>query len=98
MSTSGTTTNGRINYPSAGKVLEVGKRGGDGVTKLNAGQAAGYGAHDPGTGRKMKPDEAGNGTVAKAPEVNPGTKGTSSEEQRKRLAKRMYPSSSGARA
>lgn len=89
---SGATINGRKPVVSE-QVHEHGVRGGSGEAPHKQAHAAGMGAHDPGTGKKEEPNEGGNGPVAGKPETL--TRGTSVEEQRKRLAKRLYPSSRG---
>lgn len=96
---SGATTNGRYNYPEAfpGDVHKIGHEGAHRESKPKAHQVSSMGAHDPGTGRKHEPGENGNGTVKGGDDTQPDSKGSSTEEQRARLARRMYPSSSGTR-
>lgn len=91
----GATVDGRKPIVSE-RVHDYGHRGAAGQAKPKAGQVAAEGAANPGTGKKAAPAES-QPALAGRPEVQDGTRGTTAEEQRKRLAQTMYPSSNGLR-
>lgn len=91
---SGTTVNGR--KPIATNVVhDYGHRGGAGTSSPKQSQIAGQGARDPGTGRHMQNSTESRPNLAPTSQVI--TTGTTAEEQRKKLASSMYPSSRGLR-
>lgn len=97
MPANGATDKGRIVYPKA-KIAVDGQRGGaDGETQPKASQVANLNgktqvAHKSPTYGESKPELAENAAAERQ-----NSEGTTSEEQRKRLAMKMYPSSTGLR-
>lgn len=95
---SGATVNGR--KPIAANVVhDYSKNGSSKDSTPKASQIAGMGARDPdpGAGKHIATPGQSKPELAGSPEVQSNTTGTTVEEQRKRLAGRMYPSSRGLR-
>ena len=93
---SGATVNGRKPLPGA-TVEPVGTTGGTGAAPLKAADVAGMGAKTTTTGQHIaKPGESTPPLNSPAASAERITTGTTAEEQRKKLAKKMYPSSNGA--
>lgn len=95
---SGATVNGR--KPIAANVVhDYGQNGAAKDTQLQQSQVAGMGARDPdpGAGKHIANPTGSKPPLAGSAEVQAGTTGTTAEEQAKRLAGRMYPSSRGLR-
>lgn len=95
---SGATVNGR--KPIAANVVhDYGTRGSSKDSTPQASQVGAMGARDPdpGAGKHIATPGQSKPDLAGSPEVLPGSTGTTVEEQRKKLAGRMYPSSRGLR-
>lgn len=95
----GATVNGKKVYPKANVVEPVGHLGATRESAPKASQVANLNGKTYTTGQRLpkpgpsKPDLAANA----AAERQNGTTGTTAEESKKRLAAKMYPSSSGLR-
>lgn len=91
---SGATVNGRKPLPGQ-QVESFGTRSAD--AKPSAGTVANEGAKTTTTGQHIaKPGESTPPLNSPAASAERITTGTTAEEQRRKVAKRMYPSSNGA--
>lgn len=99
---SATTVNGKKVYPKANIVESFGRRGASRESPPKAGQVSNLNGKSYSVARHIaKPGQQGNGSIATktqgATESTADTRGATAEESRKRLAGRMYPSSTGSR-
>src|ERR1035441_10656729 len=90
----GATIDGRKPLPSI-QIHEYGTRGSEGNATLKQSDVAEQGASDPGTGKKLDPKPSTPDLNSPKAEGERISTGTTAEEQKKRLAARMYPSSRG---